>query len=175
MEFGGAGQVEEGFVEAERFDGGGEGFHQGADRAAGFGVGGEAGFDDDGLRAEFQGLEHRHRGADAVDAGKVAAGRDDAAVAAADDDGVIFEGRIVALFDAGVESVAVHVGDGEGLEFRMGQNPRRAAGGAARAGRKLGQTIAAQGGHDGGSMEGMVGGVQIWTLLKSVGFQGVSF
>ena len=123
--------------------------HHGPDRAGRFGVGGEAGSYDDGLRAKFQGLEHRHRGADSVDAGQVAAGRDDASMATAYYDGVIAEAGIVTLFDAGVESIAVHVRDGEGVKLRMDNNPGAAAGGAARAGLKLGQTIATQGGLDG--------------------------
>ncbi len=96
-------------------------FHQGADGAACFDIGGEAGFDDDGLGAQFQGLKHRHGGADAVDAGEVAAGGDDPPGAAADDDGLVPQGRIVALFDAGIKGVAVHVGDGEGFKLGMGK------------------------------------------------------
>ena len=157
VEAGGAGQVEEGFVEGEGFDGGGEGLHQGADGAACFDVGGEVGFHDDGLGAELQGLEHRHRGADAVDSGEVAAGRDDAPGAAADDDGLIPQGGVIPLFNAGIKGVAVHVGDGEGFELGVGKQTGAAAGGAARAGLELGQAIAAEGGHDGGSIGGFGG------------------
>jgi hypothetical protein len=79
VQAGGAGEVEEGLVQREGFDGGGQLLHHRADGAGGFGVGGQAGFDDHRLGAELQGLEHRHGRADALDAGDVAAGRDDAA------------------------------------------------------------------------------------------------
>ena len=133
----------------EGFDGGGEGLHQGADGAGGFGVGGEAGFDDDGLGAEFQGLEHRHGGADAVDSGEVAAGRDDAPGTPSDDDGLVAEGGVVALFDAGIKGVAVHVGDGEGFQLGVVQDTGRPAGRAPGAARKEMEAVAAEGGHDG--------------------------
>ena len=85
----GSGQVEEGLIEGQRFDGGGEGFHHGPDRAGSLDVGGEAGFYDHGGGAEFQGLKHRHRGPHAGNAGDVAAGGNDPPGAAADDHGVI--------------------------------------------------------------------------------------
>ena len=110
----GAGEVEERLVQREGLDGGGQIFHHGADLARdGFDVDRHAGLHDHGLGAELQGLEHRHGGADALDAGDVAAGGDDAARAAADDHGLVAQGGVVALFDAGIEGVAIHVGDGE--------------------------------------------------------------
>ena len=87
--------------------------------------------DDDRLRAELQRLEHRHGRADAVDAGDVAGGRDDAAVAAADDDRLVAQAGVVALLDAGIEGVAVDMGDGEVGELGMGDQAGRSAGGAA--------------------------------------------
>ena len=57
----------------------------------------------------------------------------------------------------------------------MGEQTGTAAGGAARAGLELGQAISAEGGHDGGSIGGASRRVQIWTFLKSVGFQWVGF
>ncbi len=145
----GAGQVEEGFVEGERLDGGGEAFHHGPDRAAGLDVGGEAGFDDHGFGTELEGLKHRHGGADAFDPGEVAAGGDDAAGAAADDEGVVAQGGVVALFDAGIEGVAVHVGDGEGGQFGVDGQPGGAAGGAPGSGIEQGEAVAAEAGHVG--------------------------
>ena len=58
-------------------------------------------------------LEHRHRRADAVGARDVAAGGDDAAFAAADDHRLVGERGVVALFDRGVEGVAVDMRDGQ--------------------------------------------------------------
>ena len=49
--------------------------------------------DDDGVRAGFQRLEHRHGRAHAADAGDVAGGRHHAALAAADDDRLVGERR----------------------------------------------------------------------------------
>ena len=50
----------------------------------------------------------------------------------------------------------------------MGKNARAAAGGAARGGGEEGEAIAAEGGHDGGSMAGFWGGVHMWDVLRSV-------
>jgi len=170
VEAGGAGEVEEGLVEGERFDDGGERVHHRADRAGGFDVGVEAGLHDDGFGAELQGLEHRHGGFHALDAGDVAGGGDDAAAAAADDDGLVREGRVVAFLDGGEEGVAIHVGDGEGEEFGVPGQPRGPAGRAAVAVGEPGQAVAAEGLHggsvagpDGVGGGGVWGGVHMWT------------
>src|SRR6185295_14903745 len=65
------------------------------------------GRDHGSLRAERQGLEHRHRRAHPIGARDVAGGRYHAALAAADDHGPVGQLRIVALFDGGVERVAI--------------------------------------------------------------------
>ena len=57
----------------------------------------------------FQRLEHRHRRAHAEGARDVAGGRDHAALAAADDQRLVGQGRVVALLDGGVEGVAIDV------------------------------------------------------------------
>ena len=76
----------------------------------------------------LQRLEHRHRGVHAVGARDVAGGRDHAALAAADDQRLVGERRIVALLDRGVEGVAVDMRD---------RRARRAArGGSAAASRR---------------------------------------
>ena len=80
-----------------------------------------------GLRAEPQRLEHRHRRAHAVGAGDIAGGGDDAAPAAADDHRLGGKRRIVALFDGGVEGVAVDMGDRKLCEFVVAHDARRAA------------------------------------------------
>ena len=79
------------------------------------------------VRASLQRLEHRHGGMNAVNASDIAGRGDDAAPPAADDDWAIGEGGIVALLDRGVEGVAVEMGDGEAIEFGMGDEPGAAA------------------------------------------------
>lgn len=112
-----------------------------------------AGADHDGVGAEFEGLKHRHGRADAGDAGDVAAGRNHAPCAAADDDRAGGEGGVVAFFDARIKGVTVDVGDGKGEKLGVGKHAGATAGGAAgRGGLERGQTIAAKGGH-GGSID----------------------
>ena len=80
------------------------------------------------VRAEPQRLEHRHGAAHARGPGDVAGGGDHAAPAAADDHRQGQQLRPVALLDAGVEGVAIHMRDGELQQLRMPQQPPRAAG-----------------------------------------------
>ena len=81
----GAGEIEEGFVDRQRLDQRREREHRLAHLAADFDVFRHVRLDHHGVRAAAQRLEHRHRRADAVGARHVAAGRDHAAFAAADD------------------------------------------------------------------------------------------
>ena len=98
--------------------------------------------DDDGVRAGLQRLEHRHGRAHAVGARHVAGRRHHAALAAADDDGLVGEARIVALLHRGVEGVAIDVRDGERHEFGMHDNLRTAAMRATvRPGRKTAEAV----------------------------------
>ena len=62
-----AGKIHKGLVQRQGFDAGRHLFHQGADRFGGIHVGLHAGLDDDGVRAKFEGLEHRHCRAHAPD------------------------------------------------------------------------------------------------------------
>ena len=75
----------------------------------------------------------------------------DAALAAAHDHWLVGQGRVVALFHAGVKGVAIHVRDGKIKQFRMADKARRMALRAAarrRAGAGImGQTVAAKRGH----------------------------
>ena len=66
-----------------------------------------------------------------MDAGDVAGGRDDAARAAADDHRLVGQFRPVALFDRGIEGIAVDVGDRQLMKFRVAEQARAAAGAAA--------------------------------------------
>ena len=78
--------------------------------------------------------------------------RPDAAMAAADDDGLVAQRWIIALFDRRIEGVAVHVRNREPGKLGMAGKPRRAADGAARAavgdiGKDIGKTVAAEAAH----------------------------
>src|SRR5262249_58341998 len=74
-----------------------------------------------GLRAALQRLEHRHRRANAEAAGDVAGRHNHAAsTGVPDDQRLAGELRAVALFDRGIEGVAVDVGNAELFEFRVG-------------------------------------------------------
>ncbi len=84
-------------------------------------------------RASNIGIAERH----AERARHVAGGEHDAALAAADDDRLVGERRVVPLLDGGVERVAVHVRDGERVDLRMAQQARASRtprSGAARSG-----------------------------------------
>ncbi len=86
------------------------------------------------MRAQPPRLEHRHRRMHAEGARDIAGGRDDAAGRAADDQRLVGKRGVVALLDRGVEGVAIDMGDGERVDFRVPDEARRAAGLAARAG-----------------------------------------
>jgi hypothetical protein len=144
-----AGEIEKCFVDRERLDQRRERQHHAADLAADAGIFRHIGPDHPGVRAEPQGLEHRHRRFHAEGAGDVAGRGDHAASAAADDHRLGGERWIVALLDRGIEGVAVDVGDGETVELGVAQQPRRAAGGAPRrAGNDIGKAIAAEAPRD---------------------------
>jgi len=124
----GAGQIEECLVDRQRLDQRGQRQHPRSDLAADGAVFFHVGWDHHGFRAQFERLEHRHRRAHALDAGDVAGGGDDAAPAATDDQRPVAQGRVVALFDRGVEGVAIDMGDVQPVEFWMGEETRAAAG-----------------------------------------------
>ena len=82
-----------------------------------------------------------------MDACDVAAGGNDAAVAVADDDWLVADIGVVALFYAGVEGVAIHVGGGEVEEFGMRQQAGAAAFWTAAGGFDFNQAVSADRGH----------------------------
>jgi hypothetical protein len=127
-------QVERRFIDGERFDERREVAHQCPDAPGFGGVFGHVRLDDDGFRAELRRLEHGHGGADAREARDIAGGGDDAPLAAADDEGLGGKLRPVAFLDAGVEGVALDMGDGEGEEFRVADREARSAAGAETGG-----------------------------------------
>ena len=142
----GAGEVEERLVDRERLDQRRQRLHHRAHLAADADIFFHVRRDDDRLGAGFERLEHRHRRAHALDAGDVAGGRDDAALAAADDHRLVLQFRIVALFDRRIEGVAVDMGEMQPVELGMADQPRAAAAPRnARPGRRCsGQAVAAE-------------------------------
>ena len=154
VQLGGPGQVEEGLVEREGFDGGCQILHHRADLAGDLRVDLHPAFHDHRFRAEFQGLKHRHGGPHALDPCDIAGGGDHAAPPAADDDRLVAQVGIVALFDRGIEGIAIHMRDPEVEEFGMCGHAGAAAGGAPPCGLQGVKAIAAQGGHDGVSIAG---------------------
>ena len=127
-----AGKVEECLVDRDRLDQRRQRLHHGAHLAADADIFLHVGRDDDRLGTGFQRLEHRHRRAHALDAGDVAGGRDDAAFSAADDHRLVLQLGIVALLDRRIEGVAVDMGEMQAAELGMPNQPRAAAGLAAR-------------------------------------------
>src|SRR5690606_29749979 len=66
------------------------------------------------------------------DARDIAGGGNHAALAASDDERLVLEGRVVALFDRGIEGVAVDMGEMQAIEFGMARQPGAATTFAAR-------------------------------------------
>ncbi len=140
-------QIEIGLVERQGLDQRCRFQHEGADGLAGHLVFSHVGGDHHGMRAQLQRLEHRHRRTRPEAARDIAGGGDDAAPARmADEKRFVAQGRIVALLDRGVESVAIDMGDGEVQQLRMRYQPRRAAIGTGRAGGDQLGAVAAEGG-----------------------------
>ena len=118
----GAGEVEECLVDRKRLDQRRQRLHHGPHLAADAHIFLHVRRDHDRLGAGFQRLEHRHRRANALDAGDVAGRRHDAALAAADDHGPVLQFRIVALFDSRIEGVAVDMREMQPLQARDGRS-----------------------------------------------------
>jgi hypothetical protein len=119
-------------------------------RCARFGdVFAEVRLDHHGVGTGLQRLEHRHGRMDAVQPRDVAAGRDHAPLAAADDDRPVAQFGPVALLHRGVEGVAVQVGDGQlvqlGVMATMRRDPQFAAVGLAVAGWRQSRQMARDG------------------------------
>src|SRR5262245_2087780 len=83
------------------------------------------------LGAGGERLEHRHGRAHAIEPGDIAGGRDDAAPATAADHRPVADRRVVALLDAGIEGIAVEMGDRQAAELGVADMPGRATGRAA--------------------------------------------
>ena len=102
-----------------------------------------------------QRLEHRHRRAHAIGARDVAGRRHHAALAAADDDGLVGDIGVVALLDGGVERVAIDMGERQRGQGVVAHQPGRAAAAAApRPGIEIAKAVPAKAGrraHDAGA------------------------
>ena len=109
----GACEIHEGFIKRQRLDLGGHLFHHGADGAGGFHIGVHAGGNDDGIGAELERLKHWHGRPHAANARDIAGCRDNATAASADNHGFGSKRWVVALFNGGIEGIAIHVGDAE--------------------------------------------------------------
>ena len=55
-----------------------------------------------------------------MDARDITAGRHHTTLAAADNDRLVADGRIVALLDGGIKRIAIDMGDGQAVAFRVG-------------------------------------------------------
>ena len=143
----GAGQVQKRLIKRQRLHHRRHRVHQRPDLARDGGVVTAARLDDDRLGAKPQRLKHRHRRTHALDPRKIAAGGNDAPLRAADDHRNAPQVRVVALFDAGIEGVAIHMRDGERQKLGMRHDARGPAGRAAGAGLKGRQAIAAERRH----------------------------
>ncbi|MND53049.1 hypothetical protein D3C80_440760 [compost metagenome] len=100
---------------------------------------------DDSVGAEFQRLEHRHCRSDAADAGDVAGGGYDTALAAADNHRLVGKLRIVAFFDRRIKSVAVDMRQCQIVKLTMIDKPGRSAFAAtARLRLLLGKAVATE-------------------------------
>ena len=141
----GAGEIEERFVDRQRLDQRRQRQHHRPHFAAGLGIFLHIGPHHFGMRTKPQRLVHRHRRPDAVGARDIAARGDDTAPAAADDHRLGGERGVVALFDGGVERVAIDVRDRQRRQFVMANEARRAAGRTARRlRRRIGKAVAAE-------------------------------
>src|SRR4051812_29780364 len=127
----GAGEIEEGLVDRERLDQRRQRLHGLAYLAPNPDIFRHVRRDHGGMRAGFQRLVHRHGRPHAVGAGDVAGGRHHAALAPADDHGLVGDVGIVALLDGRVEGVAVDMCDGQACERAVAGEAGGTAGGTA--------------------------------------------
>ena len=113
MKAGGAGQVEKGFIDRQRFDQGRDVLHHVADTIALGGILAMVGADHHGIGTGLQRLEHRHRRADAIETRDITTRGYDPPFSAAHNDWSVFQGGIVAFFDGCKEGVAIEMSDGQ--------------------------------------------------------------
>ena len=120
----GAGQVQIGLVDRHRLHQRRQRVHPRTDGPARLVILGKVRGHDHRVRAEFQRLEHRHGGAHAVKPRLVTAGRHNAPGAAAHDQGLVAQLRIVPFLDCRIKRVAIDMRDGENRQRRMTHDPQ---------------------------------------------------
>ena len=147
MQFLSAGEIHKGLIQRQRLDGGGELVHQRADLFANLGIGRHAGVDDDRVGAEVERFEHRHCRAHAANARHITGGRDNPALAAANDHRLVDQFRVVSFLDTGIKGIAIHMRDGEIKQLIVAHDSEAAAFGAAPGVGKFRQAIATKGRH----------------------------
>ena len=148
-----AGEIEEGLVDRDRLHQRRQLEHELADlRGPTRNISSMFGLDHHGVGAGRQRLEHRHGRAHAIGAGDVAGGRDDAALAAADDQRLVGEARDRRAFRSAAKKASQSTwAIASDVELRVGEQARRparaaaAAALAARPGSAI-QAVAAAGG-----------------------------
>ncbi len=123
----GSAEIEKRFIDRKRLDQRRQRLHRTTHLAADPDIFGHVRPDYGCGGTERERLEHRHRRANAVGAGDVAGGRHHAALAAADDHGLVGKLGIVALLDGGVERVAIDMGKRERRQRLVADQARRAA------------------------------------------------
>ena len=104
-------EVEEGFIDRQGFDKRRDVAHQFADLSPHGAVFFHIRPDHRRIGAELEGLEHGHRRVHPLDPGDVTGRRDDTALSAAHDHRFVPQGGVIALLDAGIERIAVDMGD----------------------------------------------------------------
>jgi hypothetical protein len=114
-----AGEIEKRLIDRQRLDERRQSPHRGAHLTSDRLVLRHVGPDHNSIGAGCQRLEHRHRGAHAVNPRHVAARKHDAAGTATDDNRTVGELGPVALFDARVKGVAIDMRDGQAIQLIM--------------------------------------------------------
>ena len=140
-------QIQKCLINGERFNERGVLAHQIADLIADLLIFLHIGSENYGLRTQFFGLKHGHGGMHTLNARNIAAGGDNPAPPATNNERLVVQIRIVAFFNGGIKRVAIYMRYAQLEKFVMGNEARRFAGSAALlVGRSLGAraAIAAQ-------------------------------
>ena len=144
----GTGQVQNRLINRKRLHERRQGFHHGADARPFAGIFGDIGLDHHRIGAGSARLEHGHRTPHAGKPRNVAAGRDNAARAAAHNHRAGRQFRLVAFFHTGIEGIAINMRDSQAEQVRMDHHAPRATSRAAREIlSRMMEAIAAKGGH----------------------------
>ena len=140
-------QIQKSLVNGKRLNEWRELAHEFADSIADLLVFLHIGSENYSLRTQLFGLKHGHGGMHTLNARNIAAGGDNPAPPAANNERLVVQIRIVAFFNGGIKRVAIYMRYAQLEKFGMGNEARRFAGSAALlVGRSLGAraAIAAQ-------------------------------